>query len=221
MNQITPEKLAAMIDHSLLPPNLTLDAVADGCRLTARLKTASVCVRPADVALAAEILSGCDVAVGTVIAFPHGTTSTAAKTAETRQAIADGADELDMVLNIGRLCSGEMDFVRSDIAAVVEAADGRCVKVILECCYLHADRIVAGCNASLAAGAHFVKTSTGFGSGGATLEDVRLMRQTVGDSAGVKAAGGIRTLETAIAMIEAGATRIGATATERILAELG
>ncbi len=220
MNQITREKLAAMIDHSLLPPSLTLDEVRDGCKLAARLKTASVCVRPSDVALAAEILSGCDVKVGTVIGFPHGTTSTVAKAAETRQAVADGADELDMVLNIGRLCSGEFDFVRSDIAAVVEAADGRCVKVILECCYLDAERIVAGCNVSLAAGANFVKTSTGFGSGGATLEDVRLMRQTVGDAVGVKAAGGIRTLETAITMIEAGATRLGATATEHILAEL-
>ena len=211
MNQITPEKLAAMIDHSLLPPSLTLDAVRDGCRLAARLKTASVCVRPADVALAAEILSGSDVAVGTVIGFPHGTTSTPAKTAETRQAVCDGADELDMVLNVGAMKSGNLKLVEDDIRTVRRATRQKTVlKVIIETALLTEDEKVLACQISKRAGADFVKTCTGFAGGGATPEDIALMRRTVGPDMGVKASGGMRNYPAAMGVIAAGANRIGA-----------
>ncbi|MCS7060116.1 MAG: deoxyribose-phosphate aldolase [Anaerolineae bacterium] len=217
---ITYEQLAKAIDHSLLRPELTEAEVIAGCELAKRYNVASVCVRPCDVVLAARLLAGSDVAVGTVIGFPHGTTTTAVKVFEAQEALSNGAVELDMVLNIGALRSGKADFVRNDIAAVVEAARGRAiVKVILENAYLSDDQKVLGCQLSEQAGAHFVKTSTGFAPSGATLEDLRLMRASVGPNVQVKAAGGVRTLDMALAVIDAGCTRFGATATAVILEE--
>ncbi|MGA5305135.1 deoxyribose-phosphate aldolase [Nucisporomicrobium flavum] len=209
--------VAKMIDHSLLRPELTTADVRLGCEIAARRETASVCVRPSDVAPAVAELAGTGVLVGTVAGFPHGSTTTAAKVAETRELVEAGADEIDMVLHIGRLRAGETGYVHDDIAAVVAAAQGRVVKVILENAYLDDEQKVTGCRLAEQAGAAFVKTSTGFAPGGATLEDIRLMRATVSPSVQVKAAGGVRTLDTLLTLHEAGATRFGATATESIL----
>ncbi|MFB9320045.1 deoxyribose-phosphate aldolase [Cryptosporangium minutisporangium] len=206
-----------MIDHSLLRPELTTDDVLRGCEVAARRATASVCVRPSDVPLAVTALRGTGVLIGTVAGFPHGSTTTAVKVAETRALVEAGADEIDMVLHIGRLRAGETDYVHDDIAAVVAAANGCVVKVILENAYLTDDEKVTGCRLAERAGAHFVKTSTGFAPGGATLADITLMRATVSPSIEVKAAGGVRTLDTLLALHAAGATRFGATTTEAIL----
>lgn len=215
---ITLEQLAKTIDHSLLKPEMTRAEVIAGCELARKYDVASVCVRPCDVTLAAEILKGSTVKVGTVIGFPHGTTTTAVKVFEAEEAMRNGAVELDMVLNIGRLRSGELDFVQQDIAAVVQAAQGKAiVKVIFENAFLNDEQKVAACRACEAAGAHFVKTSTGFAPSGATLPDLRLMRATVGPQVQVKAAGGVRTLAAALDVLEAGCTRFGATATAAIL----
>jgi len=155
-----------------------------------------------------------------VVGFPHGAAHSEVKIAEAIRAVADGADELDMVVNVGRLLDGDLDYVRAEIAGVVGAAGGRIVKVILECCYLNRRQMAAACQVAEQAGADFVKTSTGFGAGGAVVEDVRFLRRCVGDRLGVKAAGGIRTLADALVMIQAGATRIGTSCTEQILADL-
>jgi deoxyribose-phosphate aldolase len=213
--------IAQMIDHSLLRPELTLQQVREGCRLARELGTKSACVAPCNVKLAAEELAGSPVLATTVIGFPHGYSATQTKVAEARQAIIDGAAELDMVLNIGWLRSGALDRVEQDIRSVVEAAHARgvIVKVILENCYLNEDQKVEGCRIVERAGADFVKTSTGFAGGGATLEDLRLMRRTVGPRVQVKAAGGVRTLDAALAVRAAGATRFGATATREIVEE--
>lgn len=216
----TVAQVAQMIDHSLLRPELTLADVTAGCEVAARRGTASVCVRPSDVRAAADLLAGTGVLVGTVTGFPHGDTTTAVKVAETRALVEAGADEIDMVLHIGRLRGGETGYVADDIAAVVVAAQGRPVKVILENAYLSDEQKVVGCRIAERAGAHFVKTSTGFAPGGATLADIRLMRATVSPSVQVKAAGGVRTLDTLLDLAEAGATRFGATATEAILDDL-
>jgi deoxyribose-phosphate aldolase len=216
----TVEQVAAMIDHSLLRPELTTAEVRQGCEIAARRRTASVCVRPQDVELAVAALAGTGVLVGTVVGFPHGSTTTPVKVAETRALVAAGADEIDMVLAIGRLRGGETEYVHDDIAAVVAAAQGRCVKVILESAYLNAEEKVTGCRLIERAGAQFVKTSTGFAPGGATLADIRLMRAAVSPAILVKAAGGVRTLDTLLELAEAGATRFGATATEAILDDL-
>ena len=214
------EHVAQMIDHSLLRPELTTAEVLRGCEIAAARRTASVCVRPADVELAVRALSGSGVLVGTVVGFPHGSTTTALKAAETAALVAAGADEIDMVLAIGRLRSGETRYVHDDIAAVVAAAQGRCVKVILENAYLTDEEKVTGCRLTEQAGARFVKTSTGFAPGGATLADIRLMRAAVSPRIEVKAAGGVRTLDTLLELAGAGATRFGATATEAILDDL-
>ncbi len=214
------EQVASMIDHSLLRPEMTTEQVRLGCAVAAQRRTASVCVRPGDVALAAEALAGTGVLVGTVIGFPHGSTTTALKVAETRALVAAGADEIDMVLAIGRLRGGETGYVHDDIAAVVAAADGRCVKVILENAYLTDAQKVTGCRLAERAGARFVKTSTGFATDGATPADIRLMRASVSPEVDVKAAGGVRTLDTLLELAAAGATRFGATATEAILDDL-
>jgi deoxyribose-phosphate aldolase len=217
---ITYEQLAKTIDHSLLKPELTEADVIEGCQLAAHYHAASVCVKPCHVRLAAEQLADSDVAVGTVIGFPHGSNTTFAKVAEARDAIANGAVELDMVLNIGELRSGHSDYVRDDIQAVVQAAQGKAlVKVILENAYLTDEEKQAACRLADEAGADFVKTSTGYAPSGATLEDVRLMAASVSDRVQVKAAGGVRSLDAALAMIDAGVTRIGATATAKILDE--
>ena len=217
---VTVAQVAKMIDHSLLRPELTTADVEAGCALAARYGVASVCVRPSDVPLAVRLLVGSGVLTGTVAGFPHGCTTTAAKVAETREAVAAGAAEVDMVLHVGRLRSGELEYVRDDIAAVVAAAGEAIVKVILENAYLDRDQIAAGCRAAEAAGAAFVKTSTGFAPGGATMDDLRLMRATVSPHVQVKAAGGVRTLDVLLEMANAGVTRFGATATAAILDDL-
>jgi deoxyribose-phosphate aldolase len=218
---ITLEQLAKVIDHSLLRPDLTEAEVISGCELAKKYHAASVCVKPADVRLAAEVLKGSDVAVGTVLSFPHGNSTTAIKVAEGKQALADGAVELDMVINIGAMRSGKYDYVRDEIKAICDIAKPHkaLVKVILENAYLSHDEKVKACQLSEEAGADFVKTSTGFAPSGATLEDVRLMRATVSEKVQVKCAGGVRTLEALLAMIDAGVTRSGATATAAILDE--
>ncbi|MEV8274047.1 deoxyribose-phosphate aldolase [Microbacterium sp. NPDC077184] len=215
----THDQIAAAIDHAILKPDFTRAAVDAELDIAAQWGVFSVCVRPSDIPHAVERLAGTGVAVGTVIGFPHGTTSTATKVAEVRQALADGASELDMVLNIGWLLSGMDAEVEADIRAVVAAADGHIVKVIFETSYLDDDAIVRACRASEAAGADFVKTSTGFAGGGATVEHIRLMRANVGEAVQVKASGGVRSLDTAVAMLDAGATRLGTSASATILAE--
>jgi deoxyribose-phosphate aldolase len=218
---ITYAQLAKVIDHSLLRPELTEQEVIDGCKLAVRYNTATVCVKPYHVRLAAEILKDTDVKVSTVVGFPHGSSLTAIKVAEAHAAMDDGAVELDMVLNIGQLRSGKADFVRADIQAVCEAAHARGakVKVILENAYLNDEQKILACKLCEAAGADWVKTSTGFAPGGATLEDLRLMRANVSEKVQVKAAGGVRTLDALLAVIDAGVTRCGATATATILDE--
>jgi deoxyribose-phosphate aldolase len=215
---ITYKQLAKTIDHSLLRPELVEADVIAGCELAKRYDVASVCVKPYQVALAVNLLEGTDVAVGTVVGFPHGAHVTEIKVAEARKAMEDGAVELDMVINIGELRSGIADYVRQDIAAVVEAAKERAlVKVILENAYLTDEEKVLGCKLVEEAGADFVKTSTGFAPGGATIEDLKLMRASVGPNVQVKAAGGVRTLDAILKVIDVGATRVGATATATIL----
>jgi deoxyribose-phosphate aldolase len=217
---ITYEQLAKTIDHSLLRPELTQAEVIAGCELARQYHVASATVKPCHVSLASHLLAGSDVAVGTVVGFPHGSQTTTIKVAEAREAIANGAVELDMVINIGELRSGNQDYVERDIAAVVEAAQGKAiVKVILENAYLTEEQKVLGCRLAEKAGADFVKTSTGFAPSGATLEDIKLMRASVSSRVQVKAAGGVRTLDALLAVIDAGATRVGATATAAILNE--
>jgi len=217
--QLRYRDVAKTIDHSLLRPELDDAAVEDGCRLAARYDVASVCVRPTDVRRARAILGGTDVRVGTTVGFPHGSHATAVKVAEARQALADGAVELDMVIAIGALRSGRDADVGSDIAAVVEVAHaaGAIVKVILENAYLTDDEKVRGCRLTEAAGGDFVKTSTGFAPSGATHDDLRLMRASTSPHVGVKAAGGVRTLDALLDVMALGVTRVGATATEAIL----
>ncbi|AZR74791.1 deoxyribose-phosphate aldolase [Anoxybacter fermentans] len=207
-----------MIDHTLLKPNATEDDIRKLCEEAKKYGFASVCVNPAYVALASKLLRGTGVKVCTVVGFPLGATTTTTKVIETRDAIANGATEIDMVINVGALKSGNNALVKRDIEEVVEAARGRAiVKVILETSLLTDEEKVRACLLSKYAGAHFVKTATGFGPGGATVEDVALMRKTVGNEMGVKASGGIRDLKTARAMIDAGATRIGASASVAIV----
>ena len=216
---ITYEQLAKVIDHSLLRPELTSQEVIEGCQLAARYHVATVCVKPCHVRLAAEQLKDSDVLVSTVIGFPHGSSVTEIKVAEAQRAMDDGAVELDMVLNIGDLRSGNDDFVFQDFKAVCDVAHARGVKVkvILENAYLTDEQKVRGCQLAEKAGADWVKTSTGFAPGGATLEDLRLMRRSVSEKVQIKAAGGVRTLDALLAVIEAGVTRCGATATAKIL----
>jgi deoxyribose-phosphate aldolase len=218
VDDVTYERLAKTIDHSLLRPELTLDDVREGCELAARYDVASVCVRPADVSFASGLLAESSVAVGTVVGFPHGSHVTATKVFEAERALADGAIELDMVINIGWLRSGEDARVGEDISAVVEAAgEGTIVKVILENAYLNEDEKIRGCRLAEVAGAHYVKTSTGFAPGGATIEDLKLMRATVSSEVKVKAAGGVRTLDGLLEVMALGVDRIGATQTAPIL----
>lgn len=211
--------VARLIDHTLLKPEATRDQIVTLCGEARRYGFASVCVNPYWAPLAAAELAGSPVKVCTVVGFPLGATSTAAKVAETEEAIRAGAEEIDMVINVGALRSGDEDAVGADIRAVVEAAHsgGAKVKTILENALLDDAQKVAACRLARDAGADFVKTSTGFGPGGATVHDVALMRQTVGPEMGVKAAGGIRTLADLRAMVEAGATRIGASASVAII----
>lgn len=201
---------AAMIDHTLLKADATRDQVAKICEEAKQYVFASVCVNPTWVKYSAELLAGTEVKVCTVIGFPLGASTSAVKAFETKDAIENGAGEIDMVINIGALKAGEFDLVRDDIKAVVDAANGTLVKVIMETCLLTDEEKVKACELSVEAGADFVKTSTGFSTGGATAEDIALMRKTVGPDLGVKASGGVRSLEDMNTMIENGATRIGA-----------
>lgn len=216
---ITYQQLAKVIDHSLLRPELTDQDVLEGCALAARYHTATVCVKPCHVTLAKQALAGSDVKVSAVVGFPHGSNLTKIKVAEAQLAMDDGAVELDMVINIGDLRLGKASAVQTDIQAVCAAAHARGVKVkvIFENAYLSDEQKVLACKLSEAAGADWVKTSTGFGPGGATLDDLRLMRANVSEKVQVKAAGGVRTLDALLAVIDTGATRCGATATASIL----
>jgi deoxyribose-phosphate aldolase len=214
--------MAGMIDHSLLKPNLTDREIEEGCRIAHEYRVAAVCVRPSDVRRAAEILRDSPVRVTTVIGFPHGTTTTAAKVAEAEEAIRNGAVELDAVINIGKLRSKDNSYVKADLEAVTAAAHAKdvIIKVIFENCYLDDDEKIAACRISSEVGVDFVKTSTGFGTGGAEDHDLKLMREHTSPSIKLKAAGGIRTLERAIEVRNLGCSRIGATATVAILDRL-
>lgn len=215
----TQATLAKTIDHTLLKAVGTEAQVRELCAEARKHGFASVCVNPVWVPLCTRELAGSEVLVCTVIGFPLGANRSETKAAETRQAVAEGADEVDMVIHLGAAKAGDWKAVEEDIRAVVKAAGTARVKVIIETCYLTDDEKVKACEASARAGAHFVKTSTGFGTGGATVEDVRLMRKTVGDKLEVKASGGIRTCEDALRMLEAGADRIGASSGVAILGE--
>lgn len=216
----TVESIAALIDHAILKPELTDAEVASDLDVAARWGVFSVCVRPSDILRSVAHLAGTPVKTGTVLGFPHGSTSTAAKTAEARQALDDGAVELDMVLHIGRLRSGDIAAVTDDIAAVVAVAEGRVVKVILETAFLTDEQIVSGSKAAEAAGASFVKTSTGFAGGGATLHHLQLMRGAVSPAVRIKASGGVRGLDTLLEMQAVGVDRFGTSATETILTDV-
>lgn len=206
-----------MIDHTLLKPNATQEEVAKLCEEAKAFCFASVCVNPSYVAYAAQLLRGSGVKVCTVVGFPLGSTTPTVKAIEARDAIANGADEIDMVINVGALKSGNDALVFDDIRAVREATRGKVLKVILETSLLSNEEKVRACAMSKKAGADFVKTSTGFSGGGATVEDIRLMRETVGPLMGVKASGGIRDAKAAEAMIAAGATRLGTSASVAIV----
>lgn len=220
-DRLSYEDVAKTIDHSLLRPELDDEFITEGCKLAAKYQVASVCVRPADVPRAVQLLADTGVAVGTVIGFPHGSTTREVKVFEAQQALRSGATELDMVINIGALRSGRDAYVKEEIAVIVNVAHaaGAIVKVIMENAYLNDDQKVRGCKLAEAAGADFVKTSTGFAPTGATHEDLALMRKTVSPRVGVKAAGGVRTLDGLLAVMELGVTRIGATQTAAILDE--
>ena len=215
--KITKQQLAGMIDHSLLRPNATLEELKKVCQEAVQYKFKAVCINPIFVADAVTLLKGKDILVCSVIAFPFGTHCTKTKVFETEEVIRMGAQEVDMVIQIGALKEGRDPLVVEDNRAVVQAARGCPVKVILETCYLTDEEKIRGCRLSMEAGASFVKTSTGFASGGATVEDVKLMRKTDGKDFGVKAAGGIRTLEDASKMIEAGANRLGTSSSVNIM----
>ncbi|WCK56295.1 deoxyribose-phosphate aldolase [Aneurinibacillus sp. Ricciae_BoGa-3] len=213
MNEIKSLKeIAKMIDHTILKPEATEDEVIQVCNEAKTFGFATVCINPVWVPFVSKELNGSNIGITTVIGFPFGAGTTLIKAMETRDAIANGATEIDMVINIGDLKSGKMDSVKRDIRMVVEAAGEKTVKVILETCLLTDEEKVIGCKLSKEAGADFVKTSTGFSKAGATVADVSLMRKIVGLEFGVKASGGIRTLNDVKAMIKAGASRIGASA---------
>jgi len=212
------QTLAKYIDHTLLKADATEEAIHKVCEEAKKYNTASVCVNTSRIPQVVKELQGTDIKACCVVGFPLGAMLTAAKAAEAAYAIEVGAQEVDMVINVGKAKDGDWDFVQADIAAVKAACEGRALlKVIIETCLLTDAEKVKACLAAKAAGADYVKTSTGFSTGGATVEDIRLMRQTVGSEMGVKASGGIRTRAAAEAMIEAGATRIGASSSKGIL----
>ncbi len=214
-----PRELARLIDHTALKPEATEAQIRTLCAEARQYQFAAVCVNPSWVGLCAELMAGSGVGVCTVIGFPLGATTTVVKVVETRDAIANGATEIDVVINIGALKSGNDGPVRRDLREVVMAAQGRAlVKVILETALLTREEKIKACLMAKQAGADFVKTSTGFGPGGATVEDVSLMRETVGPQMGVKASGGIRDRAFAIALVTAGATRLGTSASVAIVA---
>jgi deoxyribose-phosphate aldolase len=216
----TKATIAKTIDHTLLKPTATAEQIRELCAEARANHFASVCVNPCWVPLVAKELNNSDVMVCTVIGFPLGANPTDIKVEEAKWAVKNGAHEVDMVINIGALKGGDYKAVEEDIRAVVKAAGKATVKVIIETCFLSNDEKRIACEAAMKAGAHFVKTSTGFGTGGATVEDVKLMRKTVGDAMKVKASGGVRSYHDAIAMLDAGADRIGTSSGVAIVAEL-
>lgn len=217
----TCEDIAKMIDHSLLNPKMTDEELDEGCRIAARYAVASVCIKPYYVNRAAAILKGSGVKTGTTIGFPHGGHTTAIKVAEAEQLLAEGAEELDMVVNIGKVLSQDWDYVRKDIEAVVNVghAGDAIVKVIFENCYLQDEHKIKLCEICGEVAADFVKTSTGYAEGGATIEDLKLMRKHSPPHVQVKAAGGVRTLDKLLEVRSLGVTRVGATRTVGILDE--
>ena len=221
MADYTYADVAKMIDHSLLKPTLTRQELEDGCRLALDYDVASVCILPYYLKRCAEILAGSDVRASTTIGFPHGGHATAVKVAEARQALADGGEELDMVCNISAVLSGDWELVRRDITAVTEATHGagQKVKVIFENCYLEDPHKIRLCEICGEIGVDWVKTSTGYGTGGATHDDLKLMRRHAPDHVQVKAAGGVRTLDALLEVRALGVTRSGASATRAILDE--
>lgn len=217
----TYEQIAKLIDHSLLQPNLSDAEMDDGCRLAAKYGVASVCIKPYYVARAADLLRGSGVAVGTTIGFPHGGHTTAVKMFESERALADGAGELDMVVNIGWVLAGKWPDVTREIADIAKLAHSRgaIVKVIFENCYLKDEHKIRLCGACAEAGADYVKTSTGYGTGGATLDDLRLMRKHTPARIGLKAAGGVRDIDMLLEVRAIGCTRVGASRTAEMLDE--
>ncbi|MBS4540110.1 deoxyribose-phosphate aldolase [Clostridium sp. D2Q-11] len=209
--------IASMIDHTILKPDTTKEQVEKVCNEAREYNFASVCVNPSYVEYVAEQLKGSNVKVTSVVGFPLGSTLPEVKAFETKEAIKKGADEIDMVINIGELKNKNYDLVKEDIKAVVSASGDKLVKVIIEACLLTDEEKEIACKLSKEVGADYVKTSTGFSTGGATFEDVALMRKTVGEGLGVKASGGVRDIETAKKMVEAGATRIGASSSVAIV----
>ena len=218
---LTPKDIASMLDHSTLQPWLTEAEIRHGCEIALKYGTASVCARPCDVPILAEMLAGSEVKICTVIGFPHGAHETAIKLAEAQLALAEGCEELDMVLNIGKLKGGDYEYVGNEIRMIAAAAHeaGAILKVILETCCLTDEEKVTACHLSEQAGADFVKTSTGYGSAGCKIEDLKLMRASVSEKVRVKGSGGIRDLDTVLAARAAGANRCGVSATEKIMAE--
>lgn len=217
---MTRDELATKLDHSVLAPDATDADAKKGSEIALKYKVASVCVKPCHVAIARDILNGSEVQVGTVIGFPHGGSTTAAKVFEAQDAVQNGATELDMVINIGALKSGDAQQVEDEIRQVVQACPTALIKVILENAYLTQEEKIAAYRSAEAAGAHYIKTSTGFAPTGATVEDLKLMRRTVSPQVKVKASGGLRTLQAVQEAIATGADRVGTSATESILASL-
>ena len=218
---ITPHDIAKMLDHSTLQPFLTEEDIRKGCELALKYDCASVCARPCDVPILAEMLKGSDVKVCTVIGFPHGSHETAIKVAEAKLALEEGCQELDMVLNIGKMIHGDHDYVKSEIQQIADLAhaNNAIVKVILETCYLTDEQKKIACQLSEEAGADFVKTSTGYGSKGCTIDDLKLMRAAVSANVRVKGSGGIRDLDTVLSARAVGASRCGVSATAKIMEE--
>ncbi|QIA09257.1 deoxyribose-phosphate aldolase [Draconibacterium halophilum] len=215
----TKEQVAKTIDHAVLKPEQTLADLKANAKMCIKNKVFSMCVKPCDIKAAKELLKNSDVKVSCVLSFPHGADATPVKAFQAEQAIEDGTDEIDMVMNIGRFLSGEYDYVREDIKAVVDVAhkNNVLVKVIQESGHLTLEQIAKACELSYEAGADFVKTSTGFGPGGAKPEYIEVMVKTVGDKMQVKPSGGIRDWETAVAFLEQGADRLGIGSTEAVL----
>ncbi|WP_340114954.1 deoxyribose-phosphate aldolase [Maribellus mangrovi] len=215
----TKEQVAKTIDHAVLKPDQTVSDLKANAEMCIKYGVFSMCVKPCDIKMAAELLAGSDVKVSCVLSFPHGADATQVKAFQAKQAIEDGTDEIDMVMNIGRFLSGDYEYVLDDIKAVVEVAHqhGKLVKVIQESGFLTPEQIAKACELSLEAGADFVKTSTGFGPGGAKPEYIDIMLKTVAGKAQVKPSGGIRDWETAVAFLEQGAHRLGIGSTEAVL----
>jgi deoxyribose-phosphate aldolase len=218
---MTAKEVASMLDHTVLRPDADTEALRRGCEVARKYAVACLCVQPCNIAYTAQALAGSGVKPGAAIGFPHGANRTDTKAFEAERAMDDGALELDMVLNIGRLKSGDFAYVEQDIHAVADAAHRRGIilKVILENAYLTDAEKAEGCRIAERAGADFVKTSTGFAPTGATIEDLRLMRASCSDHVRLKASGGIRTLDAALACIAAGCARVGTTSTEAIMEE--